>query len=115
MDKTLRRWVKTEGVDFLHYNVPNGEADYGEGQLEGWGNTHLIAFALNVDGGPITTLELTEMTKEEITEVKKFIDAVFAEAQEVCELRDRLAREAFEDGDDSHYRLYRVIPNMVER
>lgn len=115
IDHARKRWVRTDGIEFIHYAVPEGTRKRGEGQLAGWGISHILSIIYKKGSVGTASFELTEMTLEELEAVKKLFDTVFDEAREVCELRDRLAQEAYEDGDDSHYRLYRTVPTMVER
>lgn len=110
-----KRWVRTDGIEYVHYAVPEGEREGGEGQLEGWGASHILSIIFKSGGGRVTSIELSEMTVKEIDAVKELMDTVFAEAREVCEHRDTKAREAYEDGNDTHYRLYRTVPKVVER
>lgn len=116
IDPARKRWVRTDNVEFVHYAVPDGEREGGEGSLTGWGVTHVLSFFQKRGNQQRTfSVDLSEMTLQEVQAVKDMFDKVFAEAQKVCEHRDQLAREAYEDGDDSHYRLYRTVPKVVER
>jgi hypothetical protein len=115
IDPARKRWVRTESLEFVHYAVPDGERPKGEGSVPGWGISHMLTFIYKRGKNAAPSIELTEMTVEELDAVKKMFDTVFAEAREVCAHRDRLAQEAFEDGDDSHFRLYRRVPDVVER
>jgi hypothetical protein len=113
-DEARKRWVRVEGLEYVQYAVPAGERDRGEGARESWGVTHLLSIFSKRTSHKFVT-DLSEMTVAELDAVQEFLNTVFDEAREVCEHRDRLAREAFEDGDDSLARLYREVPRVVDR
>jgi hypothetical protein len=110
-----KRWVRTDNIEFIHYEVPDGESEHGEGAREGWGETHSVSMIARRGNSYYLTINLSEMTSEELLAIKDFFNKVFDEAQEICQRRDTLAREAYESGDDSDYRLYRSVPAVVER
>jgi hypothetical protein len=114
-DPARKRWVRTDSVEFVHYEVPEGERPGGEGSLPGWGPTHMLTLISKRGTNRVFSMELSEMTAEELDATKEMLDKVFAEARPICEYRDKKAREAFDEGDDSHYRLYRQVPGIFER
>lgn len=116
IDPARKRWVRTDNLEFVHYAVPDGEREGGEGANEGWGITHILSFFSKRGSKKVNlSIDLSEMTGEELIAVKQLVDVVFEEAQEVCEHRDRIVQEAFQNGEDTHYRLYRTVPKVVER
>lgn len=116
VDPARKRWLRTEGVEFVQYERPAGEKEKGEGSQEEWGPTHVIAQAYLKGGNRrVFYLDLTEFTLEELEAVEQFYMAAFSDARDICELRDRLAQEAFDNGDDAYFRIYRQVPQLVER
>jgi len=107
--------VRTDNFEFIHYATPDGEREGGEGSVKGWGVTHILGIFTKRFGAHSMVIDLSEMTTQELDATKELLDVMFAEAHEVCEHRDQLAREAYEDGNDTHYRLYRTVPAMVDR
>lgn len=61
------------------------------------------------------SVSLSDMTPEELNEFQKFVNLVIDRARPVTELREIKAKEAFDEGDDSYYRLYRPLPRYVDR
>lgn len=115
MDPSRKRWLRTDGLQFVHYEIPDGEKDRGEGSVAGLGPSHVLAVVFLSNPKKPLSIDFSMMSKAEIEATREFILSLLAEAQEVCEHRDKKAQEAFEDGDDSNYRLYRTIPKVVER
>ncbi|MEU4066702.1 hypothetical protein AB0F25_30690 [Streptomyces wedmorensis] len=62
-----------------------------------------------------TKLILTNMTHEELVALREIWEHAFDLAEPVVVERDRVAREAFERGDDSNERVYRAPPAKVVR
>lgn len=62
-----------------------------------------------------TVISLTLMTADELAVFKEFMDTAFERARPICELLDQRAQEAFENGVDSHTRLYRPDPKFFNR
>lgn len=58
---------------------------------------------------------LTNFTHEELMALSEIFNLACDLAEPVVLERDRLAREAFENGDDSHERVYRSPPTKVVR
>lgn len=116
INDSRRRWLTTDGHKFIHYEVPEGETEKGEGSLEGWGTTHTLTIISSLGSREkVMSIPLSEFTHEEIVAFQKFFNEVVDRARPVTELRDKKAREAFDEGDDSFYRLYRAVPRYTER
>jgi hypothetical protein len=64
---------------------------------------------------PAVSWNLTALTVEELDAVKDIIDTAFGLARPYCEQRDKEAADAFAEGDDSHSRIYRAVPQLVYR
>jgi hypothetical protein len=58
---------------------------------------------------------LTNLTGPELDAFERTILHAIKLARPSVEVRDKLAKEAFENGDDSHERFYRVLPTFVVR
>lgn len=62
-----------------------------------------------------TVVSLTLMTCDELDTFMEFMNHAYNRARPICELLDQRAQEAFENGDDSHTRLYRPEPKFFNR
>lgn len=62
-----------------------------------------------------TTLDLTMLTEAELRALRRVFIAAFDEALTTCVLRDKEAQDAYAKGDDSFVRLYRPVPEFVDR
>lgn len=60
-------------------------------------------------------LNLTGCTEEELATLKTVIDMAFELAKPTTKLRDRIAQDAYDNGDDSFERVYRQLPLLVVR
>lgn len=65
-------------------------------------------------GRPIT-YNITALTHEEFIALRKLFDLLFELAEPVILERDRIAQDAFDQGDDSFNRSYRQVPQLVIR
>lgn len=65
-------------------------------------------------GRPVT-INLTALTEEELDAMQQFFDLLFQTARPVIRLRDKVAKDALAQGDDSHARVYRQAPQFVVR
>lgn len=109
-----KRWLTCGGLLFLHYVQPDGSHKNGEGSIAGWGESHQLTL-VNRRTSSRFTADLTEMTELELDEFQKFVNLVIDRARPVTKLRDTKAREAFDAGDDGYTRLYRSVPEYVDR
>lgn len=62
-----------------------------------------------------TVISLTHMTADELYCFERFMQHAIDKARPICDLLDRRAQEAFDNGDDSFERLYRAVPQFVDR
>lgn len=62
-----------------------------------------------------SVINLTGSTVEELDALQDLFNSAFEWARPIAELRDKEARDAFEQGDDSHARYYRQLPKLVYR
>jgi len=60
-------------------------------------------------------ISLTNLTYLELQTLRKLFDLAFEWAEPIVQERDRVAQDAFDQGDDSFERLYRRVPNLVIR
>jgi hypothetical protein len=63
----------------------------------------------------VVSLPLASFTKEEILALKQFWDAVLEDSIQFAEQLDKEAEEARQEGHDDIWRLYRTLPNFVDR
>jgi len=66
-------------------------------------------------GGRGWTWDLTSLTEEELIALQELWTSAFEWALPVCQQRDKDAQNAFDNGDDSHIRIYRAVPQLVYR
>lgn len=57
-------------------------------------------------------LNLTNLTVAELDTWKKLVDLAYEKARPTCVERDRIAAEAYANGDDSYVRSYRREPSF---
>jgi hypothetical protein len=74
-----------------------------------------IKLVYPVPNRPVVSWNLTALTTEELDATKELIDHAFALARPYCVARDKEAKDAFAEGDDSHSRIYRSVPQLVYR
>lgn len=84
---------------------------HGEGKETG----PTIRLHLPRPGGRPISYNLTALTKEELDEMRKFFELLFATAEPVVISRDRMAQDALTAGDDSFARVYRQLPQFIVR
>lgn len=60
-------------------------------------------------------LNLTSYTAAELDALRKIIEVAFDAAKPICEELDRRAKQAWEEGNDTHARIYRSVPEVVIR
>jgi hypothetical protein len=58
---------------------------------------------------------LTALTHEELLAMRELFNFAFDLAEPVILLRDRIAQDAFDKGDDSFIRVYRQAPQLIIR
>jgi hypothetical protein len=64
---------------------------------------------------PPVSWNLTACTEEELNSIKHLFDTAFALALPIVRERDKEAQDALDNGDDSHSRIYRQVPQLVYR
>lgn len=60
-------------------------------------------------------VDLTFFTEEELNTFRSIVEKACDLAKPICQKLDQLAKEAYENGDDSFTRLYRSVPELHER
>ncbi len=58
---------------------------------------------------------LSAMTEEELDAVEDILSSAIKWARPICQLRDKEANDAWEQGDDTRRRSYRAVPQLVYR
>jgi hypothetical protein len=64
---------------------------------------------------PNVSIPLTDLTREELDQLKELIDLAYEWAGPTVDERDEVAEHAFQNGDDSVTRKYRRLPSLVVR
>lgn len=64
---------------------------------------------------PPVSWNLTALTEAELVKLKQLFDLAFEWALPIVQRRDRKAQDAFDNGDDSHSRIYRDVQHLVVR
>lgn len=82
---------------------------------EGEGPDVLLYWPPGPNGRNNLALNLSDLTEAELLALRGFLEGTFDLALPVCRLRDGNANERFTDGDDSDSRVYRQLPEVVER
>lgn len=62
-----------------------------------------------------TRFSLTTLTEEELDAFGDFIQRSIEIARPIVQNRDRIAKEAMENGDDTFIRVYRAVPVVHDR
>jgi hypothetical protein len=126
MSRSRRAWVKTAISTFVLYRhdplepPEEGDEEATEGYQENvkgenaLGYNYRIAIPIPRLRKPLN-LNLTALTEAELLAVKEFFDLAFSLALPVVRDRDRIAKEAWDAGDDSYPRVYRALPEFVVR
>lgn len=58
---------------------------------------------------------LTALSAAELKVTRQLLVLLFDLAEPICEGRDRMAQDAYDEGDDSFSRVYREVPQFVVR
>lgn len=66
-------------------------------------------------GRRAVSLNLTALTSAEIVLMREFYNLLFDLAEPIVRERDKVAQNAYENGDDSFARIYRQVPQLVVR
>lgn len=61
------------------------------------------------------TWNISAMTSEELEAARKFFNHLFDLADPIVRERDKVAKDAYDKGDDSYTRSYRQLPQLVIR
>ena len=78
-----------------------------------WGTDYRLYFPR--PGTKPVSINLTALTTDELHKFREFLNIAFDLAEPVVAQRDRIAQDAFNEGDDSFARSYRQIPQLVIR
>jgi hypothetical protein len=108
MSEDRRAWLKTFVGQFILKISPREEDDPSE-----YGDSVWLVIP-RPNSRPVM-LNLTALTHEELKLTRQFFNAVFDIAEPLCMDRDKVAQDAFDQGDDSHIRLYRSVPELIVR
>ena len=67
-----------------------------------------------VQGGRNMTISMEMLTEPELDLMKDFLTRIIERVRPEVQLRDRIAKEALENGDTSYTRNYRAVPELVD-
>lgn len=107
MSADREMWVQVYKGEFILYET--------EGEEPELGNTLRVACCYRGANRRPVTLSLTSLTEEELLALRKFWDRAIEKALPIAQLRDKVADDAFQAGDDTYSRNYREVPNFVVR
>jgi hypothetical protein len=94
------------------------EAELGE-ELEAppddpeYGPTYLLVIPRQ--GARPVKLNMTALTEEELKLTRHFFNELFDLVEPIVRYRDKVANDAFAEGDDSYARIYRQVPQFIVR
>jgi len=60
-------------------------------------------------------INLTRLTEPELDALKNILDSTIELARPIVQLRDKVARDNLDHGEDSDPRVYRPVPNIIKR
>jgi hypothetical protein len=116
--ETRIAFTKTAAGTIAFYRLPNdpelAESDEEREQIENGeiGPHYRLTF---MSAHRKIDYYLTSLTEEELDAVKGIMEFAFELARPVTRARDRMAQDAFTDGDDSFTRIYRPAAQFVIR
>lgn len=93
----------------LNYTILVGDEDATEV------GTDVVLFRPMPGRVPSHSLNLTNLTEPELDALEQLFKDAFEWARPVVQRRDKEARDAWDQGDDSHVRNYRAAPTVVYR
>src|ERR1700738_2481536 len=91
-------WVKTNRTEFVLYVTDDDKITLSMGQ-----------------GQRTMRMTLTALTEDELIAMRTFLNRALALTQPIVQRLDTEAREAFDNGDDSHIRIYRPAAQLIIR
>ena len=77
------------------------------------GDTYTLVIPLQ--GRRPVTLNITALTYIEFQKTRQLFNLLFDLAEPVIRERDKVAQDAFANGDDSYTRVYREVPKLIVR
>lgn len=60
-------------------------------------------------------INLSRLTEPELDALKSILDSTIELARPIVQLRDKVARDNLDRGEDSDPRVYRPVPNIIKR
>lgn len=108
-------WLRTNLGQFVaqRYENENPEPEEDEHDDPELGPTYVLILP-RMSGRPVR-FNLTSLTEEELTLTRQFFETLFDLALPVVRHRDKVAQHAADQGDDSYVRIYRQVPQFIER
>lgn len=106
-------WATASFYETIVYNVPEDDPSLNPFEQEEPGPTIRIKFGSKA--GRAMFLNLSMFSQLELEQFAATINLAIDLARPVCELRDRSAEEAYENGNDAVARVYRQVPRFVVR
>lgn len=107
-------WVRVNATEFILYEYHAADED-DEGTFE-YDDLPDVKLAIRLAGvRRPARVSLTAFRVDELDAFEKFITRAIEKARPVCAELDARAQKDFEDGDDTHARLYRPVPEFHVR
>lgn len=115
-----RAWLTAGVLQLVHYEYTEEQSRENlnlldvtdEGQVES-GNS--IVLSIKKGAGRPLTFGVTSLTERELDMVIDFLKRLEPRIREIIRLRDKVAQDALDKGDDSFSRVYRQVPHLVVR
>lgn len=112
-------WVNTHGFVWTVMIYPDGTGGVEIEAADELAHEYLMQPEVELQITPskrqTIKLKLTGMSTDELDAVRKVLNIAIDEAQAATREMDRIARLAWENGDDSYSRLYRQVPEVFVR
>lgn len=106
-------WLKAAAVEMFLMQYIDGESENNPNPNAEVGDTFVLV--VGQPGRRPVNLNFSNMTVEELKAAREFVNLAIDLAEPVAAARDKAARKAADEGDDSFGRIYRPVPDMVKR
>lgn len=74
-----------------------------------------VRLIINRSNARPVQMNLTSLTADELNMTREFYNLLFDLAEPIVQERDRVAQDAYDNGDDGFARIYREVPQVVVR
>lgn len=105
-------WVRLHHLEAVVYIYDDFEEEPDRFECPGIPEVRLL---LGPPGRRPLNLNLSAYTLEELDALQKFVNRAFDLARPSVAALDERAQKEFEAGDDSHFRMYRAVPQLHVR